>query len=107
MSVGEIIALIKAFGGGSGGGSSGGGVLVVHQTASGTVITLDKTFKQIEGGMTSGGVVIVDEVSGSSTVDTRIVTGVYKDSGVYEVSSSAGITYSADSEDGYPYTDFG
>ena len=106
MNTGEVIALIKAFGGG-GGGSSGGGVLVVHGTASETVVTLDKTFKQIEDGMTSGGVVILDEGPGGSSVGTHIVTGTYKESGVYEVYSANETTYSADSEDGYPYFDIG
>lgn len=43
MTTGEVIALIKAFGG-SGGGSSGGGVLVVHQDENGV---LDKTWQEI------------------------------------------------------------
>ena len=46
MNTGEVIALIKAFGG-SGGGSSGGGVLVVHATASDDALTLDKTWQEI------------------------------------------------------------
>ena len=46
MTTGEVIALIKAFGG-SGGGSSGGGVLVVHATASDDALTLDKTWQEI------------------------------------------------------------
>ena len=46
MTTGEVIALIKAFGG-SGGGSSGGGVLVVHATISDAGITLDKTWQEI------------------------------------------------------------
>ena len=43
MTTGEVIALIKAFGG-SGGGSSGGGVLVVHDVHG----TLDKTWQEIK-----------------------------------------------------------
>ena len=43
MNTGEVIALIKAFGG-SGGGSSGAGVLVVTDTDG----TLDKTWKEID-----------------------------------------------------------
>ena len=42
MNTGEVIALIKAFGG-SGGGSSGGGVLVVHMVNG----TLDKTWREV------------------------------------------------------------
>ena len=42
MTTGEVIALIKAFGG-SGGGSSGGGVLVVNMVDDYT----DKTWKEI------------------------------------------------------------
>lgn len=102
MTTGEVIALIKAFGGG---GGSGGGVLVVHTTASGTRSTMDKTFKQIEDGMTSGGVVVVDEAPGVSCVVSTVL-GTHKESGVYEVYAYGDITYSADSEDGYPYVDF-
>lgn len=49
MTTGEVIALIKAFGGGSGGGGTGGGVLVVHMTWNdgGTIATLDKSWNEI------------------------------------------------------------
>jgi hypothetical protein len=58
MTTGEVISLIKAFGGSGGGGSSGGGVLVVGGTPSGDEIVLDKTCKEIWDAMKSGGVVI-------------------------------------------------
>ena len=54
MTTGEVIALIKAFGG-SGGGSSGGGVLVVHDADG----TLDKTFKEIHDAFTNGALPVV------------------------------------------------
>lgn len=44
VSIGEVIALSKAFGG-SGGGSSGGGVLVVHFDDD--TGALDKTWQEI------------------------------------------------------------
>ena len=50
MNIGEVIALIKAFGG-SGGGSSGGGVLVVNVTETERdthyIYTCDKTAGEI------------------------------------------------------------
>lgn len=97
----EIIDAIKA-----GGGGSGGGGLVVNETVSETRATLDKTFKQIEDGMTSGGVVIVSAVENSS-VSVSVVIRTYKESGVYEVYGYGDVVYGADSEDGYPYFDFG
>lgn len=57
MTTGEVIALIKAFGGGSGGGG-GGGVLVVHQTVTqdgdDTLYTLDKTYKELTDAINGG-----------------------------------------------------
>lgn len=70
MTTGEVIALIKAFGG-SGGGSSGGGVLVVHDTDG----TLDKTWQEIHDAMESSLVVVL-----SNSTDTNLVTGVMYDS---------------------------
>ena len=55
MTTGEVIALIKAFGG-SGGGSSGGGVLVVHVSSEGV---MDKTWQQIHDAVLTGGAVSV------------------------------------------------
>ena len=98
----EIRAIAEMFANMSG---SGGGVLVVHATVSETAITLDETFKQIEDGMTSGGVVIVDESEVS--VSIYAVTGTHKESGGYEVYCPNDMTFSADSEDGYPYIDIG
>lgn len=56
MTTGEVIALIKAFGG-SGGGSSGGGVLVVHASDDDTPV-LDKTWQEISDAY-SGGLVVI------------------------------------------------
>ena len=54
MNTGEVIALIKAFGG-SGGGSSGAGVLVVTYTDG----TLDKTWKEIDDARKTGIVTLI------------------------------------------------
>lgn len=53
MTTGEVIALIKAFGGG--GGSSGSGVLVVHDVNG----TLDKTWQEIYSAIENGSIPIV------------------------------------------------
>lgn len=66
MTTGEVIALIKAFGG-SGGGSSGGGVLVVHDVEG----TLDKTWQEIHDAMESSLVVVL-----RNSTDTNLVNGV-------------------------------
>lgn len=62
MNTGEVIALIKAFGG-SGGGSSGGGVLIVHSTYDDDtgIETLDTTAKVIMTAMKSGLVMCVSD----------------------------------------------
>lgn len=57
MTTGEVIALIKAFGG-SGGGSSGGGVLVANFTPTRDGWTCDKTYAEIVSAITGGTPVI-------------------------------------------------
>ena len=63
MTTGEVIALIKAFGGG-GGGSSCGGVLYI--TASN--MTLDKNFEEIQTALDGGKVVMIKRESPSDGV---------------------------------------
>lgn len=71
MNIGEVIALIKAFGG-SGGGSSGGGVLVVHDVDG----TLDKTWQEIVNAMASGGAAKVF-VSNEEILGVQAITNAY------------------------------
>lgn len=103
MTTGEVIALIKAFGG-SGGGSSGGGVLVVHETVSGDTHTLDKTWKQIADAVDSGGlpyVVMINETGGNIVKTVHIVDSVAIGSGLYIVGLGENGYATAD-ENGYP-----
>lgn len=55
MTTGEVIALIKAFGGS--GGGSGGGMLVVHASDA-EIPVLDKTWTEIKDAWDSGSIVI-------------------------------------------------
>ena len=55
MNTGEVIALIKAFGGSGGGGSSGGGVLVVHYENG----ALDKTWQEIHDAVVAGQFILI------------------------------------------------
>lgn len=66
MTTGEVIALIKAFGGSGGGGSSGGGVLVVNLTIA-DVITADKTASEMLTAVLNGGVIAVEQVETTTT----------------------------------------
>lgn len=59
MTTGEVIALIKAFGG-SGGGSSGGGVL--YATVSRDMV-LDKNLEEIKAALDGGKVVMLKRES--------------------------------------------
>ena len=103
MSIGEVIALIKAFGG-SGGGSSGGGMLVVNMVDDYS----DKTWKEIHDAPMA---VIVQEMdlSGRTMKIIGSITQVNHQNGEYSVSyyvlSPMGeITVSnlvTDSENGY------
>lgn len=67
MTIGEIIALIKAFGG-SGGGSSGGGVLVVHIAMDGDYWVCDKTAYEIWTATQSGIVLFMFGDSAEGTI---------------------------------------
>ena len=86
MTTGEVIALIKAFGG-SGGGSSGGGVLVVNMAydeVKGNDYT-DKTWKEINDAPMA---VIVQEMTlgGNTTKTIGSVTQVNHQNSEYSVS---------------------
>jgi pyrroline-5-carboxylate reductase len=89
MNTGEVIALIKAFGGG--GGSFGGGVLVVHDVNG----TLDKTWNEIKAAALNQGVAVqVSENHISSYVELSGSSDAYS---VYAIDE-----YYTDSADGYP-----
>lgn len=97
MSIGEVIALIKAFGGG--GGSSGGGALVVHEDKNGT---LDKTYAEIKSASNDGVVIL----NSSGEILYLNYIGYDSMSSAYSVSffgsESAFAYYEAAAEDGYP-----
>jgi hypothetical protein len=67
MTTGEVIALIKAFGGGSGGGSSGGGVLVVNVDEN---YTFDKTWQEIH----DASFAVIKWTSGNNSFTATVVT---------------------------------
>ena len=109
MNTGEVIALIKAFGG-SGGGSSGGGVLVVHDVDG----TLDKTWQEIHDALLTGGAIVLRADGQDAYCD--IIFKAVKSSdessfnvacGSIEPPGNAGAwLYSASSASGYPsYTE--
>lgn len=87
MTTGEVIALIKAFGG-SGGGSSGGGVLVVHWNNDYTA--LDKTGQDILTAVQTGPVFLIDigDLEDGGEVGIYMLQGVYKENGVYDFAFS-------------------
>lgn len=93
MNTGEVIALIKAFGG-SGGGSSGGGVLVVHIDEN---LTLDKTWQEIHDAMLSGGAVYVSRNGGVS-----VFTFAGNNGSQYHVDAASGDEFYTSTTDGYP-----
>ena len=103
MNTGEVIALIKAFGG-SGGGSSGGGVLVVHMVNG----TLDKTWREVYD---AGFCVIAFTANKKDTFLTvaTITEGddklgiPYQISAISNIGGSVGVfNFSADTADDYP-----
>lgn len=75
MTTGEVIALIKAFGGGSGGGgSSGGGVLYVTLSQD---MALDKNLEEIQTALDGGKVVMLKTESPDDGVFYSPLTGIY------------------------------
>ena len=102
MTTGEVIALIKAFGGG--GGSSGGGVLEI--SVDNDTGELNKTWQEIHDAVLSGKRCIVMEELLAGVVWPHIITDVYMVSNPggdisYNVSSGSFYAYT-DSADGYP-----
>ena len=106
MTTGEVIALIKAFGG-SGGGSSGGGVLII--TEDGGTGTLDKTWQEIHDAEFA----LIVNVVGQNYKSFIPVIEVNEDSGSYTVTTCATFNnsgeavfsigvYAASSANGYP-----
>ena len=106
MTTGEVIALIKAFGG-SGGGSSGGGVLVVNVDMQ--TRTLDKTYKEIA----DAGFAVLNLPDSSSEANYYIMVldhfGPYVDDGgttMYSVEfwehGMNSMYFETNSENGYP-----
>lgn len=78
MNTGEVIALIKAFGG-SGGGSSGGGVLVVNATESDDKMVCDKTAGEMLSAYKSGTVIIKSDLGGMATYQNVVWVEEYDD----------------------------
>lgn len=98
MNIGEVIALIKAFGGG--GGSSGGGVLVVHDVDG----TLDKTWQEIHD---ADFAVVVSDFGPIKSIKPIISTGAGIEDApyiaiVYDYEQASSIQYTTPSATGYP-----
>lgn len=100
MTLGQVIALIKAFGGN--GGGSGGGVLMVTDTDG----TLDKTWKEIYTAAENG-VPSVLRIVEEDNVMFNMISAVFAESNTFYVDfgvegTGAFNEYSVDSADGYP-----
>lgn len=111
MTTGEVIALIKAFGG-SGGGGGGSSVLVVNVTeeSSGgrTVYTLDKTAGEILSAANANDLIII-RLSSDNSIDQSFATEVYclDDGDNYQfvlmaIMNGNNIVYMAEAADAYP-----
>lgn len=94
MSVGEIIALIKAFGGGSGGGGTGGGVLVVNDVNG----TLDKTYNEI----ISAPFAVLKNGTPPGYTSIKAIGAYGLDNDLYKVMFGNNTFYTAASENDYP-----
>ena len=83
-------------------GGGGNGVLVVHRSRIGTPprLTLDKTWQEIFDSASTGAAFIADVAE--EEVETKLVTTVYVNSGVYYCEDNSELVYSTDSADGYP-----
>lgn len=107
MNTGEVIALIKAFGGG-GGGSSGSGVLVVHETVSGGTHTLDKTWQEIHD---ADFAVVVSDIPPIKSIQPIVSIGAGINdipyiATVYNYDKASATPYTTPSANGYPsYTE--
>jgi hypothetical protein len=97
MTTGEVIALIKAFGGG---GSSGGGVLVVDADSN---YALNKTYKEITDAVIS--VMRINNGDGNYSFQQLKNFGYDEHDGYYV--TYGGDSFVTDSENGYPAFDDG
>jgi len=105
MTIGEVIALIKAFG--SGGGSSGGGVLVVHQTVTqsgnDTLYTLDKTYKELTDAINGGTIPYMVVENDAGTEYNVYLMKYFAQYAADDLAVQFGNkTYNTDSQNGYP-----
>lgn len=103
MNTGEVIALIKAFGG-SGGGSSGGGALVVHASDA-ELPVLDKTWTEIKNAWDGGSIVITvtagNDITYLATVPAQYGEDVFVVSFMMSGTTDTNV-YVASSANGYP-----
>lgn len=102
MTIGTVIALIKALGSGGGGGGSGGGVLVVNVTydESTNTSTCDKTADEMAAALESGGIIFRASVVGGEYTYFAL-SSAYVTSGAYRFETSSD-TFQASSPDEYP-----
>lgn len=105
MTQGEVIALIKAFGGSSGGGGGGGSdVVIVHSDAD--TGALDKTWQEIHDALNDGKLVMDIYADGDDVFQTiyAIATPYNAQFAIYAVGTSlqGDPTYVADSKTDYP-----
>ena len=104
MNTGEVIALIKAFGG-SGGGSSGGGVLVVNVTEpEADLHVCDKTAGEILAACKTGIVVFVETSGGEEHVSVCTSASLSGGEHVFKP-GTANYIYVASSSTDYPTYD--
>lgn len=103
MNTGEVIALIKAFGG-SGGGSSGGGVLVVNIDEEHT--TLDKTWQEIYDAVKNGTVVIFLQNMSDGEIQQPYLESIASKGGygvyLHYLESGTSVGFFANSASDYP-----
>lgn len=98
-----------------GGGSGGGSVLIINAVASGeygATRTLDKTWKEIKDAITSGTIAYIKSPDDGYDLDSyNIVEGCRVTNGTYDIYANIGNSrqgsYHTDSEDGYPWYNFG
>ena len=100
MTTGEVIALIKAFGGG--GGSSGGGMYIVNINVD--TMTLDKKWSEIKAALDADKIVIVKSVYGEVSYLAHIAYDEDYPLAPYRCSfiSSEPVDFGAATENGYP-----
>lgn len=89
MSVGSVIALIKALGGGGGGGSSGGALVIEATTQDGTNFTADITLGELYEAALTGPVIIYATFTSNNGVSDAesgfampLVDAIHYDTGI-------------------------